>query len=66
MTQKKEDIIPKPDGKLEKPVILIGMMGAGKSRIGKMLAAHIGANFIDSDTEIEKAAKMTIPEIFKL
>ena len=66
MTQKKEDIIPKPDGKLEKPVILIGMMGAGKSSIGKMLAAHIGAHFIDSDTEIEKAAKMTIPEIFKL
>ena len=42
------------------------MMGAGKSSIGKMLAAHIGAHFIDSDTEIEKAAKMTIPEIFKL
>ena len=66
MTRKKEDKIPKPDGKLEKPVILIGMMGAGKSSIGKMLAAHIGAHFIDSDTEIEKAAKMTIPEIFKL
>ena len=66
MTRKKKDKIPKPDGKLEKPVILIGMMGAGKSSIGKMLAAHIGAHFIDSDTEIEKAAKMTIPEIFKL
>ena len=66
MTRKKEDKIPKPDGKLEKPVILIGMMGAGKSSIGKMLAANIGAHFIDSDTEIEKAAKMTISEIFKL
>ena len=66
MTRKKEDKIPKPNGKLAKPVVLIGMMGAGKSSIGKMLAAHIGVRFIDSDTEIEKAAKMTIPEIFKL
>lgn len=66
MTRKKEDKISKPNGKLEKSVILIGMMGAGKSSIGKMLAAHIGAQFIDLDTEIEKAAKMTIPEIFKL
>ena len=66
MTRKKVDIIFKPNGKLEKSVILIGMMGAGKSSIGKMLAAHIGAQFIDSDTEIEKAAKMTIPEIVKL
>ena len=66
MTRKKEDKISKPNRKLEKSVILIGMMGAGKSSIGKMLAAHIGAQFIDSDTEIEKAAKMTIPEIFKL
>ena len=66
MTRKKEDKISKPDGKLEKSVILVGMMGAGKSSIGKMLAAHISARFIDSDTEIEKAAKMTIPEIFKL
>jgi len=66
MTRTKKDKISKPDGKLEKSVILIGMMGAGKSSIGKMLAAHIGARFIDSDTEIEKAAKMSIPEIFKL
>ena len=66
MTRKKKDAKPKPNGKLEKSVILIGMMGAGKSSIGKMLGAHIGARFIDSDTEIEKAAKMTIPEIFKL
>ena len=66
MTQKKENKISKPYGKLEKSVILIGMMGAGKSSIGKMLAAQIGARFVDSDTEIEKAAKMTIPEIFEL
>ncbi|EJW20696.1 hypothetical protein IMCC14465_15830 [alpha proteobacterium IMCC14465] len=66
MTRKKKDVKPRPNGKLEKSVILIGMMGAGKSSIGKMLGAHIGARFIDSDTEIEKAAKMTIPEIFKL
>ena len=45
-------------------VVLVGMMGAGKSSIGRRLAARRGIPFIDADTEIESAAGMTIPEIF--
>jgi shikimate kinase len=45
-------------------VVLIGMMGAGKSSVGRRLAARLGVSFIDADSEIEKAAGMTIAEIF--
>jgi shikimate kinase len=45
-------------------VVLVGMMGAGKSSIGRRLATRLGVPFVDADTEIEKAAGMTIPEIF--
>jgi shikimate kinase len=46
-------------------IVLVGMMGAGKSSIGRRLAAELGLPFIDADTEIETAAGMTIPEIFE-
>ena len=45
-------------------VVLVGMMGAGKSSVGRRLAARLGIPFVDADTEIEAAAGMTIPEIF--
>jgi shikimate kinase len=45
-------------------VVLVGMMGAGKSSIGRRLAARLGIPFADADSEIENAAGMTIPEIF--
>ena len=45
-------------------VVLVGMMGAGKSSIGRRLAARLGIPFADADSEIESAAGMTIPEIF--
>lgn len=45
-------------------IVLVGMMGAGKSSIGRRLAGRLGIPFIDADTEIESAAGMSIPEIF--
>jgi shikimate kinase len=45
-------------------IVLVGMMGAGKSSIGRRLAARLGIPFIDADAEIESAAGMTIREIF--
>ena len=49
---------------LHKTVVLVGMMGAGKTAVGRALAARLGVPFLDSDAEIESAANMTIPEIF--
>jgi 3-dehydroquinate synthase len=48
-----------------RPIVLVGMMGAGKSTIGRRLAARLRLPFMDADTEIETAASMTIPEIFE-
>jgi shikimate kinase len=45
-------------------LVLVGMMGAGKSSIGKRLAEKLKLRFVDADTEIEAAAGQTIPEIF--
>jgi shikimate kinase len=47
-------------------IVLVGMMGAGKSSIGRRLSSVLGVPFVDADTEIEKAAGMSIPEIFEL
>ena len=47
-----------------RPIVLIGMMGAGKTTVGRRLAAKLGRHFVDSDEEVEKAANMTISEIF--
>jgi shikimate kinase len=52
-------------GRLGRPVVLIGMMGAGKTRIGRGLAAALELPFFDSDDEIEKAAGMKIADIFE-
>lgn len=48
-----------------RPLVLVGMMGAGKTTVGRRLAARLGRQFLDSDEEIEKAAQMSIPEIFE-
>jgi shikimate kinase len=50
--------------RIDRPVVLVGMMGVGKSSVGKRLASLLGFAFFDADDEIEIAAQMTIPEIF--
>ncbi len=47
-------------------IVLVGLMGAGKSTVGRRLAARLGLPFKDADQEIEAAAGMSIPEIFAL
>lgn len=51
-------------GQLAKTIALVGMMGAGKSSIGRRLAAHMKVAFFDADCEIEAAAGQSIPQIF--
>ena len=45
-------------------IVLVGLMGSGKSSIGRRLAAALDMPFVDADTEVETAAGQTIPEIF--
>ena len=49
---------------LDRPIVMVGMMGAGKSAIGRRLAQRLGLPFVDADAEIERAAGCTIEEIF--
>jgi shikimate kinase len=51
---------------LAHPVVLVGLMGAGKTTVGRRLARDIGLEFIDSDTEIAEAAGCSIPDIFEI
>jgi shikimate kinase len=48
----------------KRSIVVIGLMGAGKSTIGKRLAQMLGMGFIDADAEIEAVSRMTIPELF--
>ncbi|WP_390914520.1 shikimate kinase [Pseudosulfitobacter sp. SM2401] len=50
--------------RLRKTVVMVGMMGAGKTAVGRALALRLGVPFLDSDAEIEAAANMSVPEIF--
>lgn len=46
-------------------IVFVGLMGAGKTAIGRKLAQALGLNFVDSDHEIETVSRMTIPELFE-
>ena len=52
------------NGIAERSIVLVGLMGAGKSTVGRRLAERLELPFIDADIEIERAAGKTIPEIF--
>jgi shikimate kinase len=52
--------------RIDRPIVLVGMMGVGKTSVGKRLAAALSRPFVDADEEIEIAARMTIPEIFEM
>jgi shikimate kinase len=51
--------------RIDRPLVLVGMMGSGKSTLGRKLAHVLGFDFVDADDEIAAAARMTIPEIFE-
>ncbi len=50
--------------RLHKTIVMVGMMGAGKTAVGRMLAQRLNVPFLDSDAEIEQAANLSVPEIF--
>jgi shikimate kinase / 3-dehydroquinate synthase len=58
------ETIPLPDTIAGRSIVLVGLMGAGKTSIGRRLAARLGLPFRDADQEIELAAGCTIPELF--
>ena len=52
--------------RIERSIVLVGLMGAGKSAIGRRLASRLGMPFVDADSEIERAAGCSITDIFEL
>jgi shikimate kinase len=59
-----EDLVRRRLG--SRSIVLVGLMGAGKSTVGRRLATRLGMRFKDADQEIEAAAGMSIPDIFAL
>jgi shikimate kinase len=51
--------------RLARPVVLVGLMGVGKSTVGRKLAALLNRDFVDADDAITEAAQLSIPEIFE-
>lgn len=53
-----------PAPSLDRPIVLVGLMGVGKTTVGRRLAQRLALPFVDADEEIETAAGMTVTEIF--
>lgn len=51
---------------LDRPIVMVGLMGAGKTSVGRALARRLGVPFVDSDKEIEAAAGCSVVDIFAL
>lgn len=56
----------KTELKIDKPIVMVGLMGAGKTSVGRALAHYLGVPFVDSDKEIERAAGCSVVDIFSL
>ncbi|MEI6643816.1 MAG: shikimate kinase [Novosphingobium sp.] len=56
--------ITRLSARIDRPIVLVGMMGVGKTTVGRKLSAMLNIPFCDADEEIERAAQMSIPEIF--
>lgn len=54
-----------PPERQQSPIVLVGMMGVGKSTVGRRLAVRLGLPFVDADEAIEEAAGMSIAEMFE-
>ncbi|WP_147104519.1 shikimate kinase [Tateyamaria sp. syn59] len=65
MSEIQQDSVVGATYRLKKTVVMVGMMGAGKTAVGRALALRLNVPFLDSDAEIETAANMTVPEIFE-
>ena len=66
MLQSAHPPIPGPDRSAQRrPIVLVGLMGVGKSTVGRRLAARLRLPFVDADTAIEEAAGLTVAEIFE-
>lgn len=63
-TAAQSEVLPVPDSLRGQRIVLVGLMGAGKTSIGRRLAVRLGLPFLDADAEIELAAGCTIPELF--
>lgn len=64
-TQMAQTEINRIASRLDRPLVLVGLMGVGKSTVGKRLAALLKRDFVDADHEIEEAAQRSISEIFE-
>lgn len=58
--------MPELPSRSARPIVLVGLMGAGKTTVGRRLAQRLNLSFVDADEEIEAAAGMTIAEIFEM
>lgn len=59
------DEITRIAGRITQPIVLVGLMGVGKSTVGRKLAEMLKSDFVDADEEIEEAAQRSISEIFE-
>ena len=57
--------VEKLSDRLDRPIVLVGLMGAGKSTVGRRLAKRLGLPFVDSDAEIEDAAGLSAAEVYE-